>query len=114
VLAALGTLVVVIEKVAAASPGNTSAFGDVMEELGAAAQNLRQYLPGNSSRASENRVSDGMQVNATIGGSRPDGRILTEAVGNEAKSGMQINAPIYGDISFLPQIASLWGQGSKG
>jgi len=55
-----------------------------------------------------------MQVNATIGGSRPDGRILTEAVGNEAKSGMQINAPIYGRYQLSSPDCESVGTGLKG
>ncbi|KAL6822741.1 hypothetical protein J3E69DRAFT_337775 [Trichoderma sp. SZMC 28015] len=74
---------------------------NIMDELREAGKNLRQQLPGDISTALRNEANQGLQINAALGGNRPEGRVLTEAIANRSTSASQINAPIYGDPSFV-------------
>ncbi|KAL6825254.1 hypothetical protein V8C40DRAFT_266163 [Trichoderma camerunense] len=79
-------------------------LSNTMNELHEAGENLRQQLPGDISTAVSNEVTKGLQINAALGGNRPEGRLLTEAIENKSTSAYQINAPIYGDASFLKDL----------
>lgn len=77
---------------------------NAMDELREAGRNLRQQLPGDISSALSNEVSNGLQINATMGKERQEGRVITEAIANKATSAAQINAPVYGNASYLEKL----------
>lgn len=85
-------------------------LSNTMDELENATCNLRLAMPGDVSEASDNKAEDTFQVNAAMGGKRPDGRVSTLASGNVAKGSFQSNAPIYGDATTILELAQKWGQ----
>lgn len=79
-------------------------INNAMDELHEAGKNLRQQLPGDISSALRNEVSNGFQINATMGGESPEGRVITESVANKASSATQINAPVYGNPGWFEKL----------
>jgi len=90
------------------SPGSLDQLANVIGELGQATTNLEGQIPGHVSHASGNKLKNGFQSNAPIGGKSPEGRVFSEASNNEAESGLQINSFVFGDISALANLAKSW------
>ncbi|KLU84064.1 hypothetical protein MAPG_03109 [Magnaporthiopsis poae ATCC 64411] len=77
--------------------GTSRRLANAINEVCQAGKNLREQLPGDVLTATNNEAKDAFQNNATIGGDRPDRRLVVEATGNKATDAAQVNAPIYGD-----------------
>ncbi|KAK0633844.1 hypothetical protein B0T14DRAFT_561386 [Immersiella caudata] len=114
VATALATLHTIIESlsqvVVVTSSSNRVALDGVMDELSSARKNLLSSLPANVYEAADNKLRDGVQVNAEVGGAAVEGRSMSAVYRNEAANGFQINAPVRGDMSAMMQLAAMYAK----
>ncbi|GAB1312031.1 hypothetical protein MFIFM68171_02241 [Madurella fahalii] len=114
VATALATLHTIIEAlsrvVVVTASSDRVALDGVMDELSSARKNLLSSLPANVYEAADNKLRDGVQVNAEVGGAAVEGRSMSAVYRNEAVNGFQVNAPVRGDMSAMMQIAAMYAK----
>ncbi|KAK3348625.1 hypothetical protein B0T25DRAFT_546120 [Lasiosphaeria hispida] len=104
-------------QVVSADAGNFTArdLDKSMDEITNAAENVRKQLAGDIVTAKNNVIETGFQINAPIGKTFAEGRIISKALGNRAINANQVNSLVYGSAADVLGLieAIKWTGGSK-